>query len=60
MDRPKRAPAYFLLDHVLIDAMFRTAIIMTSNILGPGIERFLVYQSAMVQSREEEADHTLT
>jgi hypothetical protein len=41
MDGAKRAPAYFLFDYVLVDAVLGSAVILAGCVFGPSIEGFL-------------------
>lgn len=49
MNRAKGTSTYFLLDHILVDAMLRDAIVLTRDILRPGIERFLGVRQIEIQ-----------
>ena len=42
MDSPKRSTSDLLFDHVLVDAMFRSTVVLARVILGAGVQCFLV------------------
>lgn len=42
MDRPERSTSDLLFDHILVDTMFRSTVILARIILGAGVQCFLV------------------